>query len=137
MTPGWYGRTETSPALHTLFDAGKLLSFHGMNLHYTNWHKPGIQRPSWLHCIPIGMRIRFFRHQGALSEFVDAIKRNVAERPEEFWTDETRPLLLVPIIRRRYAPDRSHALAELNRNVKNKKLVMTEKTFPNPVGKAV
>ena len=135
---GVYGTTKTSSTLQKLHEAGRLLSFHGMNLHYSQWHRPGVQRPSWLHCIPIGMSSRFYQRRHALSVFVDAIKRNVAQRSREFWRDSGRPLLLVPVVPKAYAPDRVKALQELWVNtVRKKNLRMTEQTYDKPVGKTM
>ena len=108
-----------------------------MNMHYTQWHKEGVNRPSWLHCIPIGMPVRFYLSRKKVNGLIDAIRRNVVERPHAFWQDNRRPLLLVPIVHKSYAPDRAKALKELGTNVKKKTLEMTKKTYASPVGEII
>ena len=84
------------------------------------------------------MSSRFYQRRHALSVFVDAIKRNVAQRSREFWRDSGRPLLLVPVVPKAYAPDRVKALQELWVNtVRKKNLRMTEQTYDKPVGKTM
>jgi hypothetical protein len=123
--------TQTLPALQQLHAAGHLVGFHAMNLHYTGWQQPGVMKPSWLHCVPIGMRLRFY---GDLTGFRAAIRSNVVERPRSFWSDKSRPLLLVPFIPKHYARDRGRALRELGANVRKKVLTMTQQTYPNQNG---
>ena len=120
----FYGVTETTPVLQKLHDAGKLLAFHAMNMHYSNWTHSAVSKPSWLHCIPIGMRLRFQQPQDVLNKFLSAIKRNVVERPRSHWSNHSRPLLLVPVARKAYARDRGKALNFLKMNVKSKRLKM-------------
>jgi len=125
-----FGVVQTSPALQKLYDSGHLLSLHAMNMHYTGWHTPEVMKPPWLHCIPIGMPLRFYQPHSALLNIVESIRRNVIARPRSFWTDSHRPLLLVPIVAKRYARDRAKAIRELGANVKRNTLKMTLKTFP-------
>ena len=130
----FYGVTETTPVLQKLYEAGKLLAFHAMNMHYSNWSHPAVTKPSWLHCIPIGMRSRFHQPLEARQGLLSAIKRHVVKTPRKFWTDRSRPLLLVPIVFRKYAPDRGKALKQLRNNARKKSLEMTERTYKEQVG---
>lgn len=128
-----YGITQTTQQLDMLFRKGKLLSFHAMNMHYSNWMDPAVPRPTWLHCLPIGMRLRFYQPYDDLLDFLNSIKKNVIDRPSSFWNDSSRPLLLVPFTRKFYARDRAKALRELTVNVKKKILVMTQRVYDRQI----
>ena len=130
-----YGVKETSSQLEKLHDSGKLLAFHAMNLYYKDWIKR--PKPTWLHCLPLGMRLRYWQPREELLGFLVAIKRNVVERPQSFWADTKRPLLLVPIVPKKYAPDRHKALLQLTTNVKKNILNMTRKTYEKQTGNSL
>lgn len=125
----------TSPALQNLVDEGRLLAFHGLNLHWSQWSRSvsPVPRPAWLHCLPLGMNLRFWQSSARLQSLIDALRRNVLGHPGR-WRDPTRPLLLVPVVARRYAKDRARALKELGANVKSKKLEMTRRTYVEQSG---
>jgi hypothetical protein len=122
-----YGTTKTSPALQTLVDAGRLQAVHAMNMHFTNWqHKP---RPSWLHCIPIGIRVRFPQPYSNIGDLVSAIQRNVVDCPRAFWSNSSRPLFLVSFTSKRYARIRAKARRMMYANVKAKALQWTDHVY--------
>jgi hypothetical protein len=126
-----YGVVQTSHTLQKLYDTGHLLSVHAMNMHYTHWRS--LTRPVWLHCVPIGMNLRFYLPYEVIMSFLDAIHRNVVTPPLSH--THTRPLLLAPFTAKRYARDRARALRELGVNIKKGLLRMTQRTFDNHTGK--
>lgn len=108
-------RGITMPHLTELYDSGKLLAVHAQNLWWGN--NRNIPRPSWLHCLPIGLENRRWSIGHNLQSYISKIQDVLQKRPPNYNLRSDRPLLLVSFTKKGRAPGRAKALAELFRLV--------------------
>jgi hypothetical protein len=107
---GWLHQWQTLPRLTQLHKQGKLIAMHTNNLWWRSWKS--VPRPSWLHCLPIGLETRRYRMGSNLTAYLEVI-RDIISTPHPPATRQhklKRPLLLVAITPKSYAPDRGKAL---------------------------
>jgi len=113
---------NTTTKLLSEYNAGRLIAHHGQNLWWV--HPKTSSRPTFSHCIPIGLENRYNFFGGKLHLYVDALKKNldlsrkedeknsISESPRKV-CDDDRPLLLEAFHPKRQVPDRKKALEEL------------------------
>jgi hypothetical protein len=105
------------PQLSELHKQGKLLAVHAQNLWWGD--NKNISRPSWLHCLPIGLENRRWPKGGNLEGYMSKIREVLLKRPPNYSSlNSDRPLLLVAFSKRPRVPDRGDALREIHSLVK-------------------
>lgn len=104
---------KTLPTLQAAQENGNILAVHAQNLWWTDWRT--IPRPSWLHCLPIGLENRGWSKGGNLVKYINMIREVVLGRPADYHL-HSRPLLLVAFSPKRISPDRKTALDALALN---------------------
>jgi hypothetical protein len=110
-------RYVTSDIMKREYDSGRLIAHHGQNLWWKNV-TAGQPRPDFLHCIPIGFENRQYPVGKRVHKYLDALRRNVLERPDYSLDEEKRkPLLLVAFYPKRQTPDRLKVLQYLGAKV--------------------
>ena len=113
---GWLHQFQTLPQLTKLHAQGKLIAMHTQNLWWRDWKSN--PRPHWLHCLPIGLQTRKYSMGSNLTVYLEAIREAISPPtvlgntiPNTARARQSkRPLLLVAITPRAYAPDRGQAL---------------------------
>ena len=99
-----------SVSLYEEFRRGKLIGHFGQNLWWQNHTFQS--RPSYSHCIPIGLENRQYRFGALVSTYVRYIKQHVLSRKSEMSMSEKndRPLLLIAFYPKSRVPDRQKVL---------------------------
>mmetsp|Transcript_8247 Transcript_8247/g.15559 ORF Transcript_8247/g.15559 Transcript_8247/m.15559 type:complete len:417 (+) Transcript_8247:137-1387(+) len=109
---GWLQQFETLPQLTRLHAQGKLIALHAQNLWWKKWW--AANRPTWLHCLPIGLPMRKYLIGSNLTVYLEVIRESLATGVPLLGTHSQqltkRPLLLVAFTPKSYAPDRGKAL---------------------------
>lgn len=89
--------------------AGKLIALHTQNSWWRNWTTT--PRPSYLHCLPIGIENRMWKIGVRPGVYTASLKKNFVDRPILSIEEQTKKkLLLVAFTPIYYAPDRVKAL---------------------------
>lgn len=102
-----------SDILNTEYESGRLLAHHGQNLWWAN--NTVSKKSSWMHCLPIGFENREYPIGKYPEVYVEALKRNVINRPSYSIEEEKSkfPLLLVAFYPKSRIPDRLKVLKYL------------------------
>lgn len=105
-------RYRTSDILKADYESGKLIAHHGQNLW---WYNKSIEsRPPYIHCLPIGLENRQYKFGGALHIYIDALKKNIINKPVKTAEElSKRPLLLIAFYPKSRVPDRHKVLSIL------------------------
>ena len=91
------------------YQAGRLIAHHGQNLWWKN--NSFSPRPEFSHCLPIGFENRQYNIGRQVHLYVEAIKRNILNRPPRDANNmKNKPLLLIAFYPKSRVPDRHKVL---------------------------
>lgn len=114
-------RYVTTDILDQEYKKGRLIAHHGQNLWWKNSTQLRKPRPEYIHCIPIGFENRQYSTGKNVHVYVDALRRNVLNRPNYTVDEEAkRPLLLVAFYPKSRIPDRHKVLQIIKKTDSNK-----------------
>lgn len=119
-------RYVVSHILAQEYAAGRLIAHHGQNLwwkkntsalHFDNNNNINIighDRPPFSHCLPIGVENRQYAIGRNLRVYIDALKRNILQKPIMTIEERNnRPLLLIAFYPKSRVPDRYNVLVTI------------------------
>ena len=107
-----YPAYVTSDLLANEHKNGRLIALHAQNLW---WRNHTIEaRPSYFHCLPIGLENRMNKFGGSLNVYVENLKKKIIDRPRMTIEEKNNlPLLLVAFYPKSRVPDRHNVLSTI------------------------
>lgn len=104
-----YPSYVTSDLLSKEYKAGRLIAHHGQNIWWKD--KASGVRPSYLHCLPIGLENRMYKIGSNLNVYIEALEKYIIMKsPLTIQEKSTKSLLLVAFYPKSRVPDRAKVL---------------------------